>query len=122
MELNLYDIVEYNGNKHRIMDIDSYDEDLDLAGVGIWVDPDLVTLVESFTAPTFEIGDEVFIKPIGCGDREEYSAGWKWEMDKFVNTQSTVIAVDDIARVCKLANGYWFAPYHLENINNYDMI
>ena len=59
MELNLYDIVEYNGNKHRIMDIDSYDEDLDLAGVGIWVDPDLVTLVESFTAPTFEIGDEV---------------------------------------------------------------
>ena len=52
MELNLYDIVEYNGNKHRIMDIDSYDEDLDLAGVGIWVDPDSVTLVESFTAPT----------------------------------------------------------------------
>lgn len=48
MELNLYDIVEYNGNRHRVMAIDSYDGDLDLAGVDIWVNPDSVTLVEPF--------------------------------------------------------------------------
>lgn len=121
MEIKPYDIVEFNGERERVMRLHPYENEVHITSYG-WVDKSAVTLLKSIDVPTFEIGDEVFIKPIESGDCEEYSAGWKWEMDKFVNTQSTVIAVDDIARVCKLANGYWFANYHLENINNYDMI
>lgn len=76
MELNLYDIVKYNGNKHRIMAIDSYDGDLDLAGVDIWVNPDSVTLVEPFIPQTFEIGDEVIILQISPEEQMDYPCGW----------------------------------------------
>lgn len=84
MELNLYDIVEYNGNNHRIMAIDSYDGDLDLAGVDIWINPDSVTLVEPFIPQTFEIGDEVIILQIPPEEQTDYPCGWGC---KIIHTQ-----------------------------------
>lgn len=121
MKIKPYDIVEFNGERERVMRLHSYKNEARITSYG-WVDKSALTLLESVNVPTFEIGDEVFIKPIYHGDRSEYSAGWKWEMDAFINTQSTVTAVDNVQRICKLKNGYWFANYHLENINNYDMI
>ena len=127
MELNLYDIVEYHGNKHRIMSIDSYDGDLDLAGVGVWVDPDLVTLVEPFTPPTFEIGDEVIILPIPPEEQTDYPCGW----DSLFNASASggdvceIMDVDSNARICLVdckVGYFWLATYHLEKLLKYDMV
>lgn len=121
MEIKPYDIVEFNGERERVMRLHTYKNEVRITSYG-WVDKPAVTLLESVDVPTFNIGDEVFIHPIDNGDLGEYSAGWGWEMNELVNTQSTVTAVDEDVLVCKLANGYWFANYHLENINHYDMI
>ena len=121
MDIRPYDIVEFNGEQYRVMSVRAYINEVRIASYG-WVDMSGVTLLESIDVPTFNIGDEVFIKPIDNKDRDEYSAGWGGGMDELVNTQSTVVEVDETTQVCKLTNGYWFANYHLENINNYDMI
>lgn len=127
MELNLYDIVEYNGNKHRIMAIDSYDGDLDLAGVSVWVNPDLVTLVEPFTAPTFEIGDEVIILPIPPEEQEDYPCGWDSSFNDIASERDVceIMDVDSDARICLVhckVGHFWLASYHLEKIPKYDMV
>lgn len=121
MEIKPYDIVEFEGERERVMRLHSYKNEARITSYG-WVNKSSLTLLEPFDNPIFNLGDKVLIKPIGYGDRDEYSAGWKWEMDAFINTQSTVVEVDNVQRVCKLANGYWFANYHLENINNYDIV
>lgn len=121
MDIRPYDIVEFNGEQYRVMSVRPYINEVRIASYG-WVDMSGVTLLESIDVPTFNIGDEVFIKPIDDKDRDEYSAGWGGGMDELVNTQSTVVEVDETTQVCKSTNGYWFANYHLENINYYDMI
>lgn len=121
MNIKPYDIVTFNGERERVMRIHKYKNEARITSYG-WVDISDLTLLESFNNPIFNVGDEVFIKPIGYGDRDEYSAGWGWEMDDLINTKSIVTAVDEVERVCKLANGYWFATYHLENINDYDIV
>lgn len=121
MDIKPYDIVEFNGERERVMRLHSYKNEARITSYG-WVNKSALTLLEPFDNPIFNVGDKVLIKPIGYGDRDEYSAGWGWEMNELINTQSTVTEVDDIERVCKLANGYWFATYHLENLNEYDMI
>ena len=127
MELNRYDIVEYDGNKHRIMDIDSYDGDLDLAGVDIWVNPDSVTLVEPFIPQTFEIGDEVIILQIPPEEQRDYPCGW----DSLFNASASggdvceIADFDSDSRICLVdckIGHFWLASYHLEQLPKYDMV
>ena len=93
MDIRPYDIVEFNGEQYRVMSVRAYINEVRIASYG-WVDMSGVTLLESIDVPTFNIGDEVFIKPIDDKDRDEYSAGWGGGMDELVNTQSTVVEVD----------------------------
>lgn len=127
MELNLYDIVAYNGNNHRIMDIDSYDGDLDLAGVGVWVNPDSVTLVEPFTPLTFEIGDEVIIHPIPPEEQEDYPCGWDTSFNTIASCEDVckIMDIDSDSRICLVdckVGHFWLETYHLEKLPKYDLV
>lgn len=120
MDIKQYDIVEFRGNPCRVMDIDN-DDDILVSPYG-WVPLLDVKLLESVHIPTLNVGDEVFIHNIDPGDRIAYSADWVYGMDSLVNTRSTIVDIDIDEGICRLGNSYWFAPYHLEKIDDYDII
>lgn len=121
MDIKRYDIVEYHGMTCRVMDVDYDDEDAKISLYG-WVNLSSLTLLESVDVPIFDIGDEVLIHPIDDDEYEEYAADWVDGMDDLIGTTSKVDKFDTNEQTYRLENGYWFCPYHLEKINDYDMI
>lgn len=119
MEIKQYDIIEYEGELCRVMGI-SMPNNIKISPYG-WVDIKSTKLIESVDVPTLDVGDCVSIHGIDPNDEDEYSAAWVEGMDEFVQTTATVEGVDTNIGICKLSNGFWFAPYHLEKIT-YDMI
>lgn len=45
-----------------------------------------------------------------------------YQMDRHIGKTATVLEVDKFEGSYKLSNTFWFAPYHLEKISDYDMI
>lgn len=121
MKIKRYDIVEYCGMYCRVMNINYDDNDAKISPYG-WVDLPELKLLESVDVPIFDIGDEVVIHEIDDGDRKYYSADWVDGMDELIGTTSTIVNIDIREGTCRLENGYWFCPYHLEKINDYDII
>lgn len=121
MKIKRYDLVEHYGMICRVMDIDYDDEDARISLYGL-VPLSSLTLLESVDVPIFNIGDEVLIHQIDGDDYEEYTADWVDDMDELVGTTSKVNKFDTHEQIYRLENGYWFCPYHLEKINDYDMI
>ena len=121
MKIKRYDLVRYCGMPCRVMDINHDDGDVKISLYG-WVNLSSLTLIESVDVPIFNIGDEVLINPIDDDEYEEYAADWVEEMDDLIGTTSKVDKFDTYEQTYRLENGYWFCPYHLEKINDYDMI
>ena len=121
MDIKQNDIVEFRGNPCRVMYISHEDNDLQISPYG-WVPQSNVKLLESTHIPTLNVGDEVVIHEIDDGDRKYYSADWVDGMDELIGTTSTIVNIDIREGTCRLENSYWFASYHLEKIDDYDII
>lgn len=120
MTIKPFDIVTFNGDTYRIKSMDGKDK-IRLIG-GPWVSECDVTLIESVTIPKFEIGDEVLIKPIPRIEKRDYPSTWTNGMGQMINGQVYTIREHDALDNTYLIGHFGFVPYHLEKIEDYDII
>ena len=131
MDIKIFDIVDWNGFRGRVMRKSKRLDHLNYistSSCGV-VDAYHTELVESVTIPTFAIGDIVKVLPIPREEKISYPLGWMVGMTEFVNQQDDVHMVTDANEQTpygkpsyQLDNAFWFCPYHLEKLPKYDMI
>lgn len=125
MAVKIGDIVSYEGNDYRVMK--RFSQTVCISGKnGNHCAPvSDVTIIKSTILPNIKLGDDVIIHDIPQHERNEEMDGvWVCEMDEFIGGVYTVQKTwyhDEYGPLVKL-NGYWFQTYHLELVNNYDMI
>ena len=128
------DLVKFRGELARIVGIDG--NHMSLSGFG-WVydiDKSNLELVESAVLPRLQDGDLVYVLDIPANEKSVYGPNWVLGMDHYVTTQTDYKIGKLIAHpVQKVRRSQWygtivtigsytFQTYHLEPINNYDMI
>ena len=123
MTVKVGDIVKYNGQDARVMQV--YRDDTRLTNFGrigrLLSDSDII---KSNTVPEFKVGDKVLVKPIPTSEQNAYGPGWGGQMLRMVTHTHTISAVhnhNSHGRLAKL-NGYWFQTYHLEPVVDYDIV
>lgn len=128
MEIKIFDIVDWNGFRGRVMDEAKHINCISTSSCGV-VKLYHTKLVESVTIPTFAICDVVKVSPIPDEEKTSYPLGWMVGMTKFVNQRDVVHTVTGITEKTvygkpsyQLDNKFWFCPYHLEKINQYDLV
>lgn len=125
MTVKISDIVSYEGNHYRVMKRFSQTVCISGKNGNRCVPVSDVTIIKSTILPNIKLGDDVIIHDIPRHERDEDMDGvWVYEMDEFIGGIYTVQKTwyhDEYGPLVKL-NGYWFQTYHLELVNNYDMI
>ena len=120
MEIKPFDIVTFNGEPYRIKSIDRKNK-IRLIG-GPWVSECDITLTESVKVPKFEIDDEVIINPIPLIEKRDYPCTWVDGMGQMIDGQVYTIREYDALDDTYLIGHFWFSPYHLTKINDYDIV
>ena len=121
MEIKQYDIVGYKGENYRVRRVDLSDNTIRLCGYN-WVPISDVTLLKSVALPEFQVGDKVIIRPISTKEKSDYASGWSYGMDNMVGDNTHTIRAHDPFDNTYLIYDYWFCPYHLERIGDYDIV
>ena len=123
MKIKDFDMVEYEGKIRRVMLSLPDDDSVCIAQYG-WVSRADVKLVESVVIPTFEPGDKVKIKDIPLAEMRDYPHPWKKPMTKMLLREDRVYEISEKSHLCDRykINNMWFAPYHIEKVNHFDMI
>lgn len=121
MEIKQHDIVEYEGENYRVRRVDLSDNTIKLCGHD-WVPISDVTLVKSVVLPEFQVGDKVIIRPISTKEKLDYPCGWADGMGDMVGDNIHAISAHDPFDNTYLIYDYWFCPYHLERIGDYDIV
>lgn len=137
MDIKIFDLVEVNGIHGRVMT--SPDEHgtvrmsgtVRVSGLG-GVELSMVKLVESVTISTFDVGDKVTITQISIPEQHSYTYGWNHTMSKMMKQSALKGVTYTVTKVelsregngfrYKLDDTFWFAPYHLKNVVDYDFI
>mgnify|MGYP000884779451 FL=1 len=123
MTVKVGDIVRYHGQDVRVMRC--YSNNTRVSHFGfirtVFDDSDII---ESDKAPIFEVGDQVLVGAIPLVEQRAYGPGWVKRMNKMVNNIYTVdhIRYDTERGPEVLLNSLWFQTYHLEPINDFDII
>ena len=136
MNIKIFDLVEVNGIRSRVMT--SPDEHgtvrvpgtVVVSGLGD-VGLSAIKLVESVTIQTFEVGDKVTITQIPIVEQHSYTYGWNHTMSKMMKRSALNGAIYTVTKVelsredngfrYKLDDTFWFAPYHLKNVADYQL-
>lgn len=123
MEIKNFDMVECEGKIRRVMFSSDDDDEVYVAGCG-WVPRTDVKLVESTVVETFEPGDKVKIKDIPLAEMRDYPHPWKKPMTKMLLHEDRVYTISEKSQICERykINGMWFSPYHLEKVDNFDIV
>lgn len=132
MEIKPGDIVEYQGDQVRVMDMTNnqsgFREWLTLSnlGYGAVVSINDVKLVESVPKPTIKDSDDVIIIDIPEGEKKCYGVGWGPDMYKLVASY-TPHKITNIHYSYRFGwigtiGGYNFQLYHIEPVNSFDII
>ena len=121
MEIKEYDLVKYNGGIYRIMSIMDQNT-ITISTYGV-VHINSVEFVERTNLPSLSVGDRVIMKPIPSSEKCHYPAGWRDEMSRIIDSGNAykITDVDWGDNTCKVG-GFWFAPYHLEKVEDYDIV
>ena len=127
MDIKVGDIVEYQERQYRVLRCSSgFEKKLHLFSDfgSTWAYEFCVKLVESVKLPDLQIGDTVIINDIPSCEktasngiwvgRMRYRIGKTFTVDKFLNH-------DEYGPLASL-DGLWFRTYHLEKINDFDII
>ena len=122
MTVKVGDIVRYEDHNVRVLRIGS---SISLSYFGPVRDSlDSLELIESYDSPKFEVGDNVIILDIPNKERMHYGPGWRSEMTRMIGSTQTITEVRDdthLGRRVKLGS-WWFQTYHLEKINDFDIV
>lgn len=110
MDIKRYDIVEFHGERYRVMYIDRRDDTIYISDYNRWIDIQDVH------------GDEVLINTIPLIEKRDYPSTWIDGMGQMINGQVYTIREHDALDNTYLIGHFWFAPYHLTKIKDYDMI
>lgn len=121
MTIKEYDLVKYNNGVHRVMGIIGQTV-VKLSTYGP-VHISSVEFEKSATLPSLSVGDRVIVKPIPSSERSHYPVGWRDEMSRIIDSGNAykITDVDWEDNTCKI-DRFWFAPYHLEKIEDYDIV
>lgn len=123
MDIKRYDIVEFHGERYRVMYIDRRDDTIYISGYNRWIDIQDVQLLEPVTIPTFKVGDEVIIESIPIEEQIAYPMGWDSQMDDMVGDQYTHVIEDGFVEDGSYQiDDIWFATYHLKSVPTYDIV
>lgn len=123
MNIKVGDIVEYKGEIVRILRI--IDGEFTLSGIGtVRCDHSDIKLITSVKPPKLTNGDLVRIHDIPESEKDFYGVSWISDMDEYVNR---VLKVYDFSPSQEVGDsvyihGWQFQTYHLEPINDYDII
>lgn len=127
MTIKVGDIIEYQGQKYRVLNrINSSMKELQIFNSfgSAWVyEPD-VKLVESIQVPTFEIGDHVVVNDIPSCEKTASNGVWVSRMNSRIGD---VFRVENYQNHSQhgplvLLDGLWFRNYHLEKVEDYDIV
>ena len=122
MDIKVGDIVRFEGRDVRVLRVAS---SILLSYFGPVRDGlGNLELIKSYDSPKFEVGDSVTILDIPNIERAHYGSGWRSEMTQMIGSTQIVTEIRDdeyLGQRVRLG-GWWFQTYHLENINDYDMI
>lgn len=123
MELKVGDIVKYQDKIVRVLQLDG--GEIKLAGFGrLEKDNPHIEFVESVKLPTLCDGDNVIIHDIPQIEKNYYGPNWMKEMDSYVNKIVSIHnphASHYSGEVVSI-NGWTFQTYHLEKINDFDIV
>lgn len=127
MDIKVGDIVEYCGKQYRVLNYSKgFKVKLHLFSDfgSTWAYESDVNLVESIEVPTLKVGDTVIIHDVPSYEktasngvwvgRMRYRIGKTFTVDKFLNHDEYGPLV--------LLDGLWFRTYHLEKIEDYDIV
>lgn len=121
MKIKEYDLVKFHQGVYRVMAI-TRPTTVKISTYGP-VHINSVELVEKASIPSLSVGDCVIINDIPKSEKSYYPTGWDDEMTQMAKS-GKVFEVeyndwsDDTYRIGK----FWFAPYHLEKVLDYDII
>ena len=122
MDIKVGDIVRFEGRNVRVLRISS---SILLSYFGpVRVSLNNLELIKSYDSPKFEVGDSAIILDIPNSERMHYGPGWQYEMTQMIGSTQTVTEVRDdkyLGQRVRLSD-WWFCTYHLENVNDYDII
>ena len=126
MDIKAGDIVEYNSYLHRVLKTLTIPSDsLQIFGPfgGVTVKESDVTIIESIELPTLEIGDVVVVNDVKPIEKQPNGI-WIIAMNDFIGKTFTVEDLMNHQIYGQLAylDGLWFRTYHLEKINEFDIV
>lgn len=131
MDIKVGDIVSYNNNHARVMRIIEDDEDgeykahLVAQKLDIHIPLDELELIESVELSNFEPGDLVIVRNIPQYEKELYGCGWLTSMNKILDgephTIKHVVTHEEEGIIVQI-KGCWFQTYHVEHVQNYDIV
>ena len=127
MDIKVGDIVEYQGRQYRVLKCSRRSKKkLHLFGYfsSAFVYESDVKLVESVKLPDLQIGDTVIVHDVPACEKTTSNGVWVYplnsqigktfEVDKCINHKEY--------RPLVRFDGLWFRTYHLEKINDFDII
>lgn len=124
------DIVRYHGKMVRVMKCDPGDPDFQfkLSNFG-WIHNHSLSnleLVKSAPDTILKDGDEVIIRDIPEDEKNTYGPAWMGLMDSFA-ISGKIHTVTTIRYSCRYGwvgriGGYDFQLYHVEPVNNFDIV
>lgn len=132
MDIKVGDIVTVWGQKQRVMQV--HRRNITLSHTGM-VNLDNFErymnmfkdhiIIEHVTLPQLNIGDLVVIRPITMAEKSRYGLMWWPEMDEYIGRVWPVTHIRDTefdGQIVTLGDGQDFQIYHLEKINDYDIV
>lgn len=128
------DIVKFRGKHSRIIGIDGNHMSLSEFGWIYDMNQSDLELIESVVLPEPKDGDLVYVLNIPASEKSVYGPNWMSGMNHYTTTLTDFKIGKAIAYPVKdvrqsqwygplvTIGGYVFQTYHLEPVNNYDMI
>lgn len=131
MEIKIGDIVQYAGQRCRVMRQPNpsitYEHchfEIRCNDFKARVYPAQVTLIESVKSPEFMVGDMAHVDNVQEYERRHEDGFWVPEMDDYIGNEYQVTESEynsEFGPIVKLGE-WWFNAWHLIPIGDYDMI
>ena len=131
MEIKIGDIVQYTGQRCRVMRQPNIAVDYERRQFEIRCDhfrerihPSNVTLIESVNIPEFVIGDMVHVDDVPECERRYEDGFWVPEMDDYIGNDYQVTESEcnsEFGPIVKLGE-WWFNAWHLIPVVDYDIV
>ena len=127
MDIKVGDIVDYDGRHYRVLRCSQRSKKkLHLFGdfSSALVYESDVKLVESVEVPILNVGDTVLVNDIPSYEKTTSNGVWVGAMNSKIGKTFTVnkfINHDEYGPLALLGDR-WFRTYHLEKINDYDIV